>query len=94
MAECARLVYKEAILEAVYKEPIITGIPIIKDLITLPLVATQTKAIEPIIFVKSPRGIKLMPGRTKAKNKATGIRKIEVTTTEGIPTITATSKPI
>ena len=81
-------------LEAVYREAIIMGIPIIKDLITLPLVATQTKATVPMIDVKSPRGIKLMPGRVKASIKATGIRKIEVTTTEGRPNITATSRPI
>jgi hypothetical protein len=70
------------------------GIPIIKDLITFPLVAIQIKATGTTKLANSPSGIKLIPGRIKDAIKDTGINNNDVTRIEGIPNNTATSNPI
>jgi len=74
--------------EAIYRFPITTGIPMMNDRNTLPLVATQIIATGTIKLVKSPSGIKLNSrAGWNARLHETGISSKVVMMTEGRPII-------
>lgn len=87
-------VKRVAIEEAIYKLPMIIGMPIITERITFPMVATTTIDIATIMFIRFPRGKKLISGSENAISSVIGISRRPDTTMEEFPKMTATSSPI